>query len=280
MVDTINGISKEIYTYVNQELFNLEKEFNIKILYAVESGSRGWGFSNEDSDYDVRFYYIRPVEEYLTIERKRDVIDMHNLGRRVYEYDLDFSGWDITKTLHQHRKSNPTLREHILHTMVYKGNADFLNGLPEFDVNTLKHAYGSMTYGNYMKYIHNKRTDDFSPRVVKTYCYCIRQILALILIDEYNDVNAPIQIDKLLNIFEDKDLLGEQLLEDMHTCIDYYRSNCKLNRLSERAIRNLSHWIYTWLQVTRTPQGKQRELPSVEIYNERFRELLHNIWEV
>ena len=99
MVDTINGISKEIYTYVNQELFNLEKEFNIKILYAVESGSRGWGFSNEDSDYDVRFYYIRPVEEYLTIERKRDVIDMHNLGRRVYEYDLDFSGWDITKTL-------------------------------------------------------------------------------------------------------------------------------------------------------------------------------------
>ena len=279
MSDTVNNIPKEIYTYVNQELYNLENEFNVHVLYAVESGSRGWGFSNEDSDYDVRFYYVRPVEDYLTIERKRDVIDIHDLGRRSYDYDLDLSGWDITKTLHQHRKSNPNLREHILHTMVYRGDSSFLDGLPGFDINTLKHAYGSMTYGNYMKYIHNKRTDDFSPRVVKTYCYCIRQILAWIFIDAYNDVNAPIHIDELLDIFADKDLIGDQLLEDMRTCIDYYKSNCKLNRLSERAIMNLSHWIYTWLQVTRTPQGAQRELPDIAIYTERFREILKKVWE-
>ena len=71
----INGIDKDVYHYVNQELNKIEKEFDIHILYAVESGSRGWGFANEDSDYDVRFYYIRPLsknaKEYLHLYRRR-----------------------------------------------------------------------------------------------------------------------------------------------------------------------------------------------------------------
>lgn len=274
----INGIDDDIYYYVNEQLDSLEKEFNIKIIYAVETGSRGWGFANENSDYDIRFYYIRPIDDYLSIDKKRDVIDIHDLGHRKYKYDLDLSGWDITKVLQLHRQSNPNLREHMLHNMVYRGDCYFLNNLPSFDINTLKHAYGSMTYNNYMKYIYNKHTDDFSPRVVKTYCYCIRQILAWILIDAYDDVNAPIHIDELLNIFENKGVLAPQLLEDMRTCIDYYRSGCKINRLSERAIMNLSSWITTYLQVTKTPQGEKRELPDIEIYNERFRKILKWYW--
>lgn len=279
----INGIDKDIYNYVNQELDNIEKEFNVKVLYAVETGSRGWGFSNEDSDYDIRFFYIRPVKDYLRIDTMRDVIDNHDLEEKDYLYDLDFSGWDITKVLSQYRKSNPNLREHILHTMIYRGNCDFLKGLPDFDLTTLKHAYGSMTYNNYMKYIKGTRTDDFSPRVVKTYCYCIRQILAWLLIDEFDDINAPIKIDELLDKFEDLEIDGlqfsDQLLQDMRDCIDYYKSNCKLNRLSERAIMNLSNWIDTFLQVAKTAQGKKQELPDIEIYNTRFRQILEEMEE-
>ena len=272
----INGIDEDVYNYVNCELDNIEQEFGVKILYAVETGSRGWGFANEDSDYDVRFYYIRPLEEYLSITKKRDVIDIHDLGDRKYKYDLDLSGWDITKVLELHRKSNPSLREHIIHDMVYRGNCDFLKGLPDFDLVTLKHHYGSMTHNNYRKYIKGKHTDDFSPRVVKTYCYCIRQILAWLLIDEYDDVNAPINIDIILSRFKDNDILAPQLLQDMRDCIDYYRSGCKLNKLTERAIINLSTWIDTYLQVIKTQQGKSRALPDIEIYNQRFRAILGN----
>ena len=267
------NIDKQVYDYVNNVLNDLENEFNIRILYAVETGSRGWGFSNEDSDYDVRFYYLQPLEKYLSINRIRDVIDDKDLKGREYDYPLDLSGWDITKVLNLHRKSNPNLREHLIHDMVYRGDCSFLDDLPPFDLNTLKHAYGSMTYNNYMKYIHRKRDNDFSPRVAKTYCYCIRQILAWILIDEYDDVNAPINIDELLLVFEDNGFLGDGLLNDMKECIEYYRSNCTKN-ISEQTIQNLSEWIYKYLEIMKTLQGKQRTLPPITIYNHKFHEIL------
>ena len=70
-------------------LQELEAENNVKILYACESGSRAWGFPSATSDYDVRFIYLRPVEWYLSIEQKRDVIEY------PVENDLDISGWDL-----------------------------------------------------------------------------------------------------------------------------------------------------------------------------------------
>lgn len=40
---------------VVQELLRIERQNNVRILLAVESGSRAWGFASRDSDYDVRF---------------------------------------------------------------------------------------------------------------------------------------------------------------------------------------------------------------------------------
>lgn len=268
-------LDKDVYDYVNNQLDEIEKEFGIKILHAVESGSRAWGFANEESDYDVRFIYIRPMTEYISINRKRDVIDRHDLGKREYEYDLDFSGWDINKALYLHYKSNPSLREHIISDLVYRGNTKFFDDLPEFDLNTLKHAYGSMTYSNWKKYV---KGEDMTKKVTKRYCYCCRQILAWILIDEDNNPNAPINIDELLDIFRNREdsPLAPQLLDDIQTLIDYYRSNCSTNHLSERAIMNLSTWISTYLDVMKTKQSNKIEERDINIYNRKFRNLIIN----
>ena len=271
MNELINGIRRDVYDYVNCQLDAIEDEFNVKILYAVESGSRGWGFANEDSDYDVRFIYIRPLNDYLCIDNKRDVIDINDIGRRDYEYDLDFQGWDITKALQLHRKSNPNLREHLIHSMVYRGDTHIFDNLPDFDLVTLKHAYGAMTYSNWKKYV---KGEDMTPRVTKRYCYCIRQILAWILIDEKGDINAPVNIDELFAIFRRDGYFADKLLDDMEVLIDYYRSNCKLNRLSEQNIMRLSKFISTYLDIMKTKQDQSGELPDIEIYNERFREIL------
>lgn len=80
------------------KLHEIEQKGNIRILLAVESGSRACGFASPDSDYDVRFIYVRRKEDYLGLDTKRDVIDDV----------LDINGWDLQKTLRLLYKSNST----------------------------------------------------------------------------------------------------------------------------------------------------------------------------
>lgn len=49
---------------IHEKLHEIEKRENCRILLAVESGSRAWGFASTDSDYDVRFIYVRDKESY------------------------------------------------------------------------------------------------------------------------------------------------------------------------------------------------------------------------
>ena len=95
------------------ELKKIEAEYNVKILLAVESGSRAWGFASPDSDYDVRFIYIRPKEDYLRLEDVRDVIEL------PINDDLDINGWDLQKALRLLYRSNPTLFEWFSSPIVY-----------------------------------------------------------------------------------------------------------------------------------------------------------------
>ena len=57
------------------ELESIEAEYGARVLLAVESGSRAWGMASADSDYDVRFVYVRSVDDYLRLEDTRDVIE-------------------------------------------------------------------------------------------------------------------------------------------------------------------------------------------------------------
>lgn len=84
------------------KLHEIEQKGNIRILLAVESGSRACGFASPDSDYDVRFIYVRRKEDYLGLDTKRDVIEL------LIDDVLDINGWDLQKTLRLLYKSNST----------------------------------------------------------------------------------------------------------------------------------------------------------------------------
>lgn len=103
---------------MRQEIINklneIEKKEDVKIIYAVESGSRAWGFESIDSDYDVRFIYVRDKNEYLCLEEKSDVIQL------PIDDMFDISGWDIKKALKLLYKSNPSLLEWFASPIVYK----------------------------------------------------------------------------------------------------------------------------------------------------------------
>lgn len=134
------------------KLHDIEKEHDVKILYAVESGSRAWGFESTDSDYDVRFIYAHSKNWYISIEDKRDVIEYPT------EDLLDFSGWDIKKALKLYRKSNPPLYEWLISPIIYLEIGDFTqklkNLIPRFysPISSIYH-YLHMAQGNNRQYL-------------------------------------------------------------------------------------------------------------------------------
>ena len=80
---------EKIIQEIHEKLKEIENKENVRILHAVESGSRAWGFASPDSDYDVRFIYVRPAEEYLRLDEPRDVIEWQ------LDEVLDINGWDL-----------------------------------------------------------------------------------------------------------------------------------------------------------------------------------------
>ncbi len=96
---------EEMNHLVPEKLRQMEEEYGMQVLLAVESGSRAWGFASPDSDFDVRFLYKRPKDRYLALNAARDVIEL------PVDDTWDVCGWDLDKTLRLLYKSNPTLFE-------------------------------------------------------------------------------------------------------------------------------------------------------------------------
>lgn len=152
------------------KLQEIEKKENVRILLAVESGSRAWGFASPDSDYDVRFIYVRPREDYLRLEKVRDVIEL------PIEGDLDINGWDLDKTLHLLRNSNPTLFEWFSSPIVYRETpfADEFREVMQryFSPKRGLSHYLSMAGSNYREYLKGDTVK------AKKYFYVLRPVLA------------------------------------------------------------------------------------------------------
>ena len=96
-----------------KQLKTIESELNVRVLLAVESGSRAWGFASPDSDYDVRFIYVHEPNWYWTIFEPRDVIE------KMLPGDLDVSGWELRKSLRLFSKCNLALNEWIGSPVLY-----------------------------------------------------------------------------------------------------------------------------------------------------------------
>ena len=102
-----------------EELRKIEEQEKVKIIMAIESGSRAWGFASPDSDYDVRFIYVRKESDYLKLEKFRDVIEWK------LDEVLDINGWDIRKALQLLHNSNPTVFEWCASPIVYLETEEF-----------------------------------------------------------------------------------------------------------------------------------------------------------
>lgn len=190
-----------------QKLLELEQLENIKILYACESGSRAWGFASPDSDFDVRFIYARPVNDYLGITELTD-----NIGLPVNEV-LDIGGWDIKKALKLFLKSNSTLYEWLQSPIVYQGDSPFAD-----DLRKLMPEYFSLRAGanHYLSMAHNTLRDDLQTEQVKLkrYFYALRPALACLWIVGKQSV-PPMEFEHLRVMISDNKVQNaiDELLE-------------------------------------------------------------------
>ncbi|MDE6725837.1 MAG: nucleotidyltransferase domain-containing protein, partial [Ruminiclostridium sp.] len=185
---------------IAEKLKEIEKNENVKIIHCIESGSRAWGFASPDSDYDVRFIYVRPTEYYLRLDKTADVIE--------WQLDdvLDINGWDIKKALILLHKSNPTLFEWNGSPIVYRTTeqwkkvSDIINGF--FIRKSGVYHYLSTAKSNYREYLKGEHVR------LKKYFYVIRPILACKWILK-EQTPPPMLFSELAERYLDKEIMPE-----------------------------------------------------------------------
>jgi predicted nucleotidyltransferase len=156
---------------IMEELAAIEARHEVTVLFACESGSRGWGFASPDSDYDVRFIYVNRLPWYLTVTPRRDVIELPISG------ELDINGWDLRKALGLMRESNPTLLEWLRSPIVYREDAQAMprfRALSEAVFSNARgwHHYASMAKKNFREHLQAETVR------YKKYLYVLRPLLA------------------------------------------------------------------------------------------------------
>lgn len=188
--DSAHPIDPVIRAEILRKLAAVEAEHDVRVLYACESGSRGWGFASPDSDYDVRFIFVRPAREYLRITPMRDVIE------EVPGPVFDVNGWDLRKALQLLAKGNATLIEWLSSPVVYRQDDAFVQRLREAAAAVYQpirsfHHYAAMGRGNFREYLQGEQVR------AKKYLYVLRPLLAAKWVLQRDDA-PPMAFEQLV----------------------------------------------------------------------------------
>ncbi len=254
---------KEIQT----QLLELQSQGEVKILYACESGSRAWGFPSEDSDFDVRFIYLRPADWYLSIdlERKRDVIE------RPISDQLDISGWDLRKALQLFYKSNPPLLEWLGSPIVYLepyATAEKMRELAKtfYSTKACMYHYRHMAEGNYREYLRGETV------WIKKYFYVLRPILAIRWLERGLGV-VPTEFETLVAEIVD----DAQLRSDINDLIRQKRRGAEPARGPR--VPSISTFIDAEIErLAGQTFDAYAQKPDKEVLSTFFRETLRDVW--
>lgn len=251
-------------THIDAELDRIATAEDVEVLYAVESGSRAWGFPSEGSDWDVRFIYIHPPDWYLSIRQGRDVFES-----RVGE--LDLVGWDLKKALLLLAKSNPTLFEWLQAPIVYRECAPVVSVLRRLSVEHFSPRASGFHYfrtarGDYGSYLAGAEVR------LKKYFYVLRPVLACRWIEAHGTL-PPVAFSALV---------ADQLPPGLHPALDALLE--RKRRGDERAtgprIQDLHHFLDA--EINRLERVVSSALPQdgpeLAVLDGIFRATLEEVW--
>lgn len=252
-------IPASVRTEILSRIQRAENEHGVRVLLAIESGSRAWGFESPNSDYDARFIYAHDPDWYLSVnlEDKRDVIEYPIVD------EIDLNGWDVRKALHLFARSNPAFVEWIQSPIVYLERGSFAarvrHLLPSvYSCARGVHHYRSMAKTNYQGYLRA----DLVP--LKKYFYVLRPLLSARWLEKYGNP-APIEFERLLH------LVGDQhaLLDDISRLLERKRAAPEMGL--EPPVKNIHIFIEQELDRLDSVQIQPSSSSAMSSLNEVFR---------
>ncbi|MRG73907.1 nucleotidyltransferase domain-containing protein [Alphaproteobacteria bacterium HT1-32] len=179
------NISPEVHAEIMSRLSAVEQSRHVRVLFAVESGSRAWNMHSPNSDYDVRFIYVHEPSWYWSFKDGRDVIE--DLDR---EADIDLSGWELRKAVRLMMKGNAVIQEWFRSDITYRTDTDFQREMLQL-LSLIERRYALTNhFFNISKRIFRERVKDQPAPKLKAYLYTIRPLLQYLWV-----ANQPEQFD-------------------------------------------------------------------------------------
>ncbi|KAB7663644.1 nucleotidyltransferase domain-containing protein [Bacillus sp. B1-b2] len=261
-------------SHIKDVIQQIEKEFEVRVLYACESGSRAWGFPSKDSDYDVRFIYIHKKDWYLSIDQNRDVIEIPSHDSLSIPIDplLDVSGWELTKALKLFRKSNPPLLEWLQSHLVYYHAFSTIEKMRTLEKNiisplSIAYHYLNMARGNYRDYLLGDNVK------IKKYFYVLRPVLAAKWVQKYQTV-PPMEFEILVNTLIPESPLKQEILHLLQ------RKKAGEELKLEARIQSINEYLDTEIKQLENyvKTIKQEQIDCTAQLNTIFRETLDEVW--
>lgn len=242
-------------TVIPNHLRDVEREFDVKILLAVESGSRAWGFESKNSDWDVRFIYVHKPEWYGVTKKQRDVIE------QIYDDNVDLVGWELRKTLRLLQESNPSLFEWLSSPKVYRLDPEFGRRIHEVEKNFYDHER-SMFHYKRIYYKHNERYLQKGGYTVKRFLYYLRSILACKWIDS-NGTLPPVPFPTLVEAtVEEKEI--RQLINELIR-IKKGEKECGKITVDERLVEYARSWADYYNERSGTYRPEQKTVMATAL---------------
>lgn len=225
-----NDIPSNVRVEIESRLTAIEKQDNVQILMAIESGSRAWGFPSPDSDYDVRFIYIQKRDWYLSLKNGRDVIEQPILD------EIDLNGWDIRKALGLLLKSNAVVNEWMESPIRYCTDHSVISKLKNLADNVLNGRALAYHYANLGKSNMKRWLENDGDVPVKKYFYSLRPALAIRYLRYNQGKRPPMNLQDLVKSCE----LSNNIIADIDELIELKKvTNEKSNGIRKNAIDNL-----------------------------------------
>ena len=192
-----------ITTTILSHLEDIERKYDVRVLLAVESGSRARGLFSDESDWDLRFVYVNKLDWYLNVNEGRDVIE------EMFDDNIDMVGWELRKTLRLFQKSNPSLMEWLHSPVIYRADEDFLSRMRALEpkyFNPIKTMYHYESL--YIK--HDKRYLQDSANPLKRFLHYLRGILSCQWLEEHKTM-PPVLFDELVQATVDDEVIRQKI---------------------------------------------------------------------